>query len=154
MVGRNCLTFMESIGGFTTRQKIYNKMVQILECKSVRSNVGSHWKDWACQTGTRLADARDKARDRGLTRTEVTFYVENSIPSNEFIDSVLQSITRYVPKSLLYSTPYAATWKAYCNRFMHSLVCIDRTTDIGIIVYSYNEITGNISGQVYERRSE
>ena len=35
MVGKNCLTFMENIEGFTMRQKIYNKMVQMLECKSV-----------------------------------------------------------------------------------------------------------------------
>ena len=31
MVGKNCLTYMETIDGFTTRQKIY-KMVQMLEC--------------------------------------------------------------------------------------------------------------------------
>ena len=29
LVGRNCLTFMETIDGFTTRQKIYNKMVHM-----------------------------------------------------------------------------------------------------------------------------
>ena len=62
-VGRNCLSFMENIDGFTTRQKIYNKMVQMLECKSVRSTVGCHWKDWVCQTGTSLAYTRDKATD-------------------------------------------------------------------------------------------
>ena len=45
-LGKNCLTFMERIDGFVTRQKIYNKMVQSLECKSVRSTVGCHWKDW------------------------------------------------------------------------------------------------------------
>ena len=43
-VGMNCLTWMESIDGFKTKQKIYNKMVQMLETKSVRSSVGSHWK--------------------------------------------------------------------------------------------------------------
>ena len=60
-VGKNCLTFV-------TRQKIYNKVVQSLECKSVRSTVGCHWKDRVCQTGTRIADARDKANERGLSR--------------------------------------------------------------------------------------
>ena len=153
-VGKNCLTFMENIDGFTTRQKIYNKMVQMLECKSVRSTVGSHWKNWVCQKDTRLAYARDRASERGLTRAEVTFYVESSIPTDAFIDSVLTSITRYVPKYLVYSTPYAAVWKTYCDTFIHSLVCIDRFVDIGIVVYSYNEITGNISGQVIERWSE
>ena len=154
MVGRNCLTFMESVDGFTTRQKIYNKMVQMLECKSVRSTIGCHWKDWVCQTGTRLGIARDKARERGLTRAEVTFYVDNSIPSDGFIDTVLKKIVQYVPTSLVYSTSYASTWKSYCDHFKHSLVCIDRSEDIGVIVYSYNEITRNISGQLLERWSE
>ena len=56
--------------------------------------------------------------------------------------------------SLVYSTSYASTWKAYCEHFKQSLVCIDRTEDIGIIVYSFNEITRNISGQLLERWSE
>merc|ERR1711891_133947 len=81
-VGKNCLTWMENIDGIKTRQKIYNKMVQMLETKSVRSKVGSHWKDWVCQSETRLADARDKAKDRGLTRVEVTFYTQNEIPDD------------------------------------------------------------------------
>ena len=154
MVGKNCLTFMETIDGLTTRQKIYNKMVQMLECKSVRSKTGCHWKDWICQTGTRLAKARDGAKDRGLTRAEVSFYSDSTIPSDHFIDDILQNILTYVPKSLVYSTSYSATWKAYCDTFKHSLVCIDRTEDIGIIAYSYNEITGNVSGQVLEKWSE
>merc|ERR1712030_308154 len=50
----------------------------------------------------------------------------------------------------VYSTTYADTWKTYCDSFKHSLLCIDRSKDIGIIVHSYNETTGNISGQVIE----
>lgn len=30
-VGENCLTYMETVDGITTRCKIYNKMVQMLE---------------------------------------------------------------------------------------------------------------------------
>ena len=41
-VGKNCLSWIEDVDGIKTRQKIYNKMVQMLETKSVRSNVGSH----------------------------------------------------------------------------------------------------------------
>ena len=154
MVGKNCLTWMENIGGYTTRQKIYNKMVQMLECKSVRSNVGAHWKDWVCQKGTRLAKARDHAKDRGLTRAEVTFYIQQEIPDEEIIDSVLERIFKYIPKEIVYSTSYADTWKAYCNTFKHSLVCIDRSKDIGICVYSYNQETGNIGGHVVENWQE
>ena len=153
-VGNNCLTYMETIAGITIRQKIYNKMVQMLECKSVRSSVGCHWKDWVCQKDTRLATARDKSSHRGCTRAEATFYINTVIPTDDFIEDVLHSIVKYVPKSLVYTTPFSATWKVYCDTFTHSLVCIDRHEDIGIIVYSYNELTHNISGQAYEKWSE
>ena len=149
-VGKNCLTWMEEIDGLKTRQKIYNKMVQMLETKSVRSNVGSHWKDWVCQNGTRLADARDKAEERGLTRAEVTFYIQDEIPDDGFIEEVLERIITYIPKDMVYSTSYADTWKTYCDSFKHSLVVVDRSNDSAIIVYSYNETTGNISGQIVE----
>ena len=129
-------------------------MIQMSETKSVRSTVGSHWKDWVCQTETRLAEARDKAKDRGLTRAEVTFYIQDEIPDDGFIDRVLHRIIKYIPKDLVYSTSYATTWKLYCSTFKHSLVCVDRSKDIGIIVYSYNEETGNISGQVIENWSQ
>ena len=155
MVGKNCLTWMENVDGITTRQKIYNKFVQMLECKSVRSTVGSHWKDWVCQKGTLLATARDQAKERGLTRAEVTIYIQdNKIPDDEFIVQVLEKIVKYIPKDIAYSTSYTDTWKSYCDTFKHSLVCIDRTKNIGIIVYSYNQTTGNISGQVVEEWTE
>ena len=46
-------------------------MVQMLECKGVRDSIGCHWKDRVSQDDTRLAHARDEARQRGLTRGEV-----------------------------------------------------------------------------------
>ena len=139
---------------YLLNKKIYNKFVQMLECKSVRNSVGCHWKDWVCQTGTRLANARDKAKTRGLTRAEVTFTIDDEIPDESFIDEVLQSIVRYIPKSIVYSNSYAATWKIYCNTFKHSLVCVDRSKDIGIIFYSYNEETRNVSDQIINSWNE
>jgi len=40
-VGNNCLTYMETVDGMTTLCKIYNKMVQMLESKSVREMVNT-----------------------------------------------------------------------------------------------------------------
>lgn len=155
-VGKNCLTFMETISGIVTRQKIYNKMVQMIECKSVRSGVGCHLKDWACQTGTRLAKARNAAKNRGLTRAEVTFYCEGNadIPTDEFIDRTVNRLTEYFPAHLVFATPYSATWKAYCEILKHSLVVIDRTADIGLLVYSLNEYTRKLSGHVFNNWSK
>ncbi len=69
-LAENCLTYMETIENVTTRCNIYNKMVQMLECKGVRDSVGCHWKDWVSQDDTRLARARDESDQRVLTRAE------------------------------------------------------------------------------------
>lgn len=153
-VGNNCLTYMETVDGLTTRRKIYNKMVQMLESKSVRETVGQHWKDWVCQDNTQLANAWDLAKERGLTRAEVTFYCKDQVPSDEFMENTLTRITDYVTPSLVYSTPFADTWRAYCDSMLHSLVVVDRTHDVVLLVYTYNEVTKVISGQFVEKWSE
>ena len=154
-VGNNCLTYMETVQGVTTCCKIYNKMVQMLESKSVRETVGrQHWKDWVCQKNTRLAKARDLAKDCGLIRAEVTFYCADNVPSDSLMEDTLKRITQYVTPSLVYCTPFAETWRAYCDVMLHSLVVIGRTREVGLIVYTYNEMTKNISGQFVEHWSE
>ena len=55
----------------------------MLESRSVRETVGQQWKDWVCQKDTRLANARDLAKGRGLTRAEVTFYSRDTVPSDQ-----------------------------------------------------------------------
>ena len=82
--------------------KSYNKMVQMLECKSVRSKMGCHWKDWVCQSATRVENARDKAKDHGLRSADDTFYIDDEIPDDSFIYGD--------PKLYVYSTSYADTW--------------------------------------------
>ena len=66
-VGHTCLTYMETIYDISTRSKIYNKTVQMLECKGARASIGCHWKDWVSQEYTRLADAINEASHRVLT---------------------------------------------------------------------------------------
>ena len=112
---RTILEYMEAVQGVTTRCKIYNKMVQMLESKSVRETVGQHWKDWVYQKNTRLAKARDRAKDRDLTKAEVTFYCADNVPSDSLMEGTLKRITQYVSPSLGYSTPFASTWRAYCD---------------------------------------
>ena len=72
----------------------------------------------------KLANARDLAKDRGLTRAEVTFYCKNTVPSNNFMEGALLRVAEYVPLTIVYSTPFADTWKAYCNAMLHSLVVV------------------------------
>ena len=153
-VGQNCLTYMEKINGMFTRSKNYNKMVQMLECEGVSDSIGCYWKDLVSQQDTRLACTRDEARQKGLTRAEVTFYCQNDIPSDKIMEATLRHIIQYVDASLVYTTPYVCVWKNYYDNLVHSLVVVDRTHDTALIVYSYNELTQNISGQYISKWSK
>ena len=142
-VGNNCLTYMESLDGLTTCCTIYNKMVQMLGSK----NVGQSWNDWVCQKDTRLAKSRDLCKDHGLTHVEVSLSFEEYVPTDSIIDNTLNRITQTVSPCLVYFTPFADVWRAYCDALLHSLVVIDRTRKIALIICTYNEITKNVSGQ-------
>jgi hypothetical protein len=151
-VGYNCLTWIETVGGLKLRYKIYNKFVQMLESEAVRKNIGNHWQTWVEQFNTTLAEARDDGTNRGLTRTEVTFYCQNRIPSDDFIDEKIRSVAGSVPNEIVFSTPYHLAWKAYCETFSHSLVIVDKVSphQRGLVVYSVNEVTGKVSGKLVE----
>ena len=142
-VGNNCLTYMEFLDGLTTCCTIYNKMVQMLESKGA----GQSWNDWVCQKDTRLAKSRDLCKDRGLTHVEVSLSFEEYFPSDRVIENCFIRITQTVSPCLVYSTPFADVWRAYCDALLHSLVVVDRTRKIALIVCTYNEITKNVSGQ-------
>ena len=143
-VGRNCLTYMSNDG---VRCHLYNKMVMMLEKKGLFYPVGQQWLQWVQQTDTRLAKARDATSQRGLTHVKVTF---THLPTNEEIETYLSGIAE-IPNDLVYSTPHAATWKAYCDVMQHSLVLVDRQHNLGLVVYSCNEVTQAISGHLVKK---
>ena len=87
-----------------------------------------------------MAPARDEAGQRGLTRTEVTFYCKNEILSDEIMEAALNCMVQYLEASLIYTTSYVCVWNMYCGSLLHSLVVVDRTYDVALIVHSYNKL--------------
>ena len=141
-VGKNCLTIIHKRNGRKIRSKIYDKMVQMLESFSVRSNGGSHWRDWATQQNTTLAKARDSpgARDCGLTRFEITFYGVEGL-DREQIEEEMDWLKSLFPKEVVLSTPYTAKWTTLASYFQHTLVLHDVERDTAYFAYVYNEVT-------------
>jgi hypothetical protein len=68
-------TCLQYLFGKSLRCKMYLKMAEILQSKSMRSNVGNRWHSWALKNH-RLAISRDASLNRGLTRVEVTYYLD------------------------------------------------------------------------------
>ena len=149
-VGGNCLSALDYASGSKIFTRMYNKMVQMLESQAVRRNIGCLWKDWICETDTPLAKSRDAATMRGLTRVRTSFNLEYfNLPSDNFIEHMMGRLIEAIPKSLVYSTPYTAIWKSYCDSLKHTLICVHKTADVALLVYSYNQHTKKISGQIF-----
>lgn len=70
------------------------------------------------------------------------------------MEHTLTLITQYVSPTLVYSIHFACIWRAYCECMLDRLVLVDRTLDIGLLVYAYKEVTKNISGQFVEKWSK
>ena len=129
-------------------------MVQMLESKCVREKIGNHLFGWANQMGTRLAEARDSSKTRGLTRIEATIYCGQSVPSTETLCSYVKNVTNQIKPQLVYSTPFFETWRCYCENLFHSLIIVDKSLDRAFVVYSFNEMTEKISGHVFKNWSK
>ena len=152
-VGRNCLTYMTTVGGLRVRCKLYLKMVQELEKQSVKCPVGNHMFDWVTELDTRLAKARDETTDRGLTRAEVTvsldgdpFTAHAGVPTLDNLQALVHGVVAHVPAHLVYTTPHSAMWRAYCDGLRHTLVAVNVDTDSAIFALHVNEVTNTISG--------
>jgi hypothetical protein len=68
LVGRNCLTFIETTTNGTVRYKFYNKFIQSMESPGVRSVIGNHFMDWCNNPEKELKEAINKSLETGLLR--------------------------------------------------------------------------------------
>lgn len=155
-----CLQFWK---GPSTRCKMYLKMPEILQSKSTRSDVGNRWEPWILKKN-RLSQSRDASCGRGLTRIEVTLYMDGG----EFHCDIskclflISDITDILPKNLIYSTPHSGMWTAYCDCFKHTLIVampqygatMEHVANKklippgkALIVYSFNRLTCDVSGR-------
>jgi len=138
-------------------------MPEMLQSRSVRKDVGNKWIEWAVKN-SRLARSCDASTDRGLTRIEVSYYMDdNELDLNlSMCASLISSVTNLFTPELIYKTSHSSMWKAYCDCFKHTLIVanpqfgatIEHIRDINtvpkgcaLLLYSFNHIMGDISGR-------
>ena len=65
------------------------------------------------------------------------------------MEATWKRMVQYVDASLVYTTPYACVWNAYCDSLVHSLVVVDRTRDVALIVNLRKTLVDNalVNGQ-------
>ena len=159
-------TCLQYWNGKSQRCKVYLKMAEVLQSRSVRSTVGNRWLSWVVKN-RRLAKSRDASLNRGLTRVEVTCYTDgNSCDNLSALLSTIPEVTQHLAPELIFSTPHKAMWHAYCDCFKHTLIVTNpqfgATPSLlqdkkaippgrALIVYSFNNLTKDISGRFIDK---
>jgi hypothetical protein len=157
-VGENCMTWMVSVNvsgvEFDTRDKFYLKIVQEFEKQKVRSEVGQQLANWIEAVTSRLAFARNKSTESGLTRCEATVYFNKWAPhkAHEMLPKTAAEVTSIcvkamgiAPPNLLYRQPHNQMVANWAANLKHILVVADALYDCALVVYGVNEVTDAVS---------
>lgn len=144
-VGNNCLTYLEkTFDGYINRPKIYNKFVQTMECKGVRTRTGCHIMDWVDNPEQRLKQTIPQTLNTGFLRTEITFY--GRLPNYKEIKNKLNELAGILPDELTYKTPIKEQWKEIAKIIKHNLIIYDEQEKLVLLARWVNKTTGKING--------
>ena len=143
LVGSHCLTFFSKDNDIKKRKKFYNKFIQSLESRSVRSKIGSHISEWVNNPEERLRTTIGQCLNSGLLRLEITYYT-HSLPSFKEIDediNELKTILKHAPKDIYFFTPIREQYRQYANIVKENLLVIEPNYKIVLYCRSINSIT-------------
>ena len=116
-VGRNCLTYMETTRGVTTRCKIYNKMVQMLEWKGVRESHRTALERLGLLRGYQTVDWPKLGMQRAAEVWPSRKSHFSVITDDEIMEETLLLWQTTYIKSLVHTTSYHLTWKSLLRMF-------------------------------------
>jgi hypothetical protein len=117
-VGLNCLSFITTDLWGQTRYKLYDKFIQSVESRAVRSEVGSHLVHWVNNPEPPLQEAIPKSLDTGLLRLESTFYREpqNQTLAEEHVNKAMEHLRKVVlPPNLLFYNSIQHQFNLRCS---------------------------------------
>lgn len=154
-VSKNCLTIMYedqicnksgASSSLRIRYKFYNKFVQTMESPSVRSVVGNHFANWIRCPELVLRDSIHKSTATGLLRLETTFYVDNAVITQQYIEGRLQYLAELLPPHLIYHNPIQTQWNLLLSQVQYNMLVIDTDNHTGLYSYYCNKTTNKITG--------
>ena len=97
-VGNHVCTWISKVDGYTTRTKIYNKIVSNFEAGEIREQFGGHLADYVDCPNEHLRKtfASADVQARGCTRIEVSLYAfsdRNPKTADEFVENVVRFVS-------------------------------------------------------------
>ncbi|KAG0009618.1 hypothetical protein BGZ81_003284 [Podila clonocystis] len=110
-VGNHCLSwYMTSPKDQKVCCKMYNKLAQMLESAEVRMSIGSRMEDIVMATDAKFHKRLYKAKEKGLSRLEVTFY-GSRLHKYSYYDHILETLKEHLEECPTFRVPHEAYWR-------------------------------------------
>ena len=167
-VGNNCVSFMRTTEeDIRCRYKYYNKFIQSVESPGVRKKVGSHLIHWSNNPEPPLKEAISKTQQTGILRLEYTLYNDNAVYAptpkqtipqihftRELVTVNMEWLANTLPISLLYHNSIQNQWHLLQDSTCYNLCLVDVETNVVLIAWWCNTLTGKIQGYYIEDATE
>ena len=148
-VGSSCIEIMgqDELTEQKIRYKVYNKFIQSLESKGVRTSIGNHVMDWIHNPSPMLGNSIEQSFDYGLLRLEITYYMdERSIMESSTLFEHMDWLTNLIPPTLIYHQSIPRQWQLYGECIRSNMCVIDLDHKQALVSYAINRLTTKING--------
>jgi hypothetical protein len=148
-VGNNVVSWMDTTNGYTTRTKLYNKIVSNFEAGKVQQAFGGHLADYVECSNIHLGKtfAHPDVQARGCTRIEVSIYAYRG--GIDFARGLLQdTIDTTKGANNFVVQPAPMQWTNLANELDRCcMVANEQNREIFVAWYAHSK-TGKIAGVV------
>jgi hypothetical protein len=145
-VGNHCLSwYMTTDKEQRIRCKVYNKFVQHLESAEVRKTLGSRMEDLVANSDKAFTKRLLDARDKGITRLELTFYGAKA-RKYKYYERVMGTIKDLIKKCRTYRVSYEAYWRYMVSNVTAMIGVYIKQRRVFAYCHWWNSVTGKLYG--------
>ena len=147
-VGNNVCTWISTHNGYTTRTKIYNKVVSNFEAGNVLERFGGHLADYVDCPNEHLRKTfcNEDVQNRGCTRIEVSLYA-NSNRTEMVANTHIQNVLDLVSSTPLFVVqPPQQQWRNLAKELDRCFVLADRPESTIYVCWYAHTKTKRMSG--------
>ena len=147
-VGDNCISwqwtvpFLEDV---PLRVKVYNKFVQMLESRELRSKLGSQLHHLVANTDAGFQERLLKHRSTGMSRVEVTIYGSRLYKEATYA-KIMASVLDYLKPCPAFRVSFDKQWEALASRITQMVAVYIPETQTFAYCHWWNSLTKRMQG--------
>lgn len=149
-VGDNCISWKKNDNASTDiplRIKVYNKFVQMLESRELRSLMGSQLHHLVANPNKDFQDHIANYRRRGMTRIEITFYTAD-FKEEDYYTNVMSKVLKFLDNCPTYKVSFDKQWKQLSSRLTQMLAVYVPDKETFAYCHWWNSLTRRMQGMI------